>query len=1018
MKLFWTCLNLSVAAGFCGGMSLAGGAAQTPALKDLPLQESVSQYGITWKFDKKVPVGQFVTGDYYVVGPAKVLEVTPAPTGTGTAFRNGSMLNPPVTVYTAYDGRFDNDFRENLITRYPLELKPGDSLVSTISLEVGEPIEKLPGNEPGRLKAAAVLTCLAQAVSADTFRPGYCDQKKDNFHRAAEIHWELLPSVPAPTSKPNWSWPELERVFQRPWIDHVYSWESREVHPAENMPGYGYRLAWVVSEAALELCTDASRDQKTRLCQEMIQVGIDNWAIAKRGKRGEAGGWISQGGFGPGRKFPIVLAAVMLQDQEMMNIKKNAPETAFGEDEATEFGRTWTGANVCYTGQFPATGTPDRGPYENLYPSIWPGPSPTLGEAYRRGSSFSSSIGAALAVHLMKAEKVWDYDAFFAYMDRWMYEDDSEAVKSIKIALGVAYGHRAGSHRLDAFTDEMWANCRQIVGIAPVAVFQKEIEEKGEVKIGPNREFLVNGKKLFPLMLFAQTNVNIKDAEAHGEELAEGKIPASLFVEADAQVQEALDLGTNTVFVNGDAGQTTWAWHYGREFLRRIADKGLYGVLGADTEVFGHPNLLGLAQEDQPDRPVTMIPTPPLPVKIDARILNRSQQAHGAAQEVFNPATTEEGVLLENMEGAEVRIRLAREVTVSSLMVCIMPGVTTTNARSPIFLPDGTLATREDAKDVVFLADGKEILKVSLKQERGDQKFKLPNPVSFKELVFRVVSVYPGKAGYGFIKQVGAFDEKGQRVYLYDYEPQLRSVEKVGDVYRWMRKRQKTRPVFLTLSSGFMSSSAMWDKETRQTLYPGYIASCDAAGFVLPPDPASDPAKWLNRVGQEADELCKLAGAGRPVVFWLEANSALKPADARAAVWNAIIHGATAIGYRMQPRDKSSQADGEMTAALKQLNRQIAQLAPAILSDPARVKAVMAMNSGQECGCKATESDGSMVIFAQNLGSEGKAVIRVDGLRAGTNIEAVGEGRTIASSQGEFNDDFAPLSEHVYRLKL
>ena len=92
----------------------------------------------------------------------------------------------------------------------------------------------------------------------------------------------------------------------------------------------------------------------------------------------------------------------------------------------------------------------------------------------------------------------------------------------------------------------------------------------------------------------------------------------------------------------------------------------------------------------------------------------------------------------------------------------------------------------------------------------------MPNPVSFKELVFRVVSVYPGDAGYGFIKQVGAFDEKGQRVYLYDYEPQVRSVEKVAAEYRWMRKMQKTRPVFLTLSSGLMPSSAMWDKETRK----------------------------------------------------------------------------------------------------------------------------------------------------------------------------------------------------------
>ena len=74
-------------------------------------------------------------------GPARVFEVTPAPAGEGRAFRNGLMLNPPVTVFTAYDGGFDSTFREDLNTRYPLELKPGDSLVSTISLEVEKPLK-------------------------------------------------------------------------------------------------------------------------------------------------------------------------------------------------------------------------------------------------------------------------------------------------------------------------------------------------------------------------------------------------------------------------------------------------------------------------------------------------------------------------------------------------------------------------------------------------------------------------------------------------------------------------------------------------------------------------------------------------------------------------------------------------------------------------------------------------------------------------------------------------------------
>jgi len=1008
MKSFWIWLNLFIAAGLCGGMSLAADAPHIPVLKDLPLQDSVSQYEITWKFDKKVPVGQFITGDYYVVGPVRVLEVTPAPTGEGRVFRNGSMLNPPVTGLTAYDGGFGNTFREELTAKYPLELKPGDSLVSTISHAGGETIGKVPGNERGvRLKTAAVLTCLKEPVPADTFRPGYCDQKKDILHRAGEIHWELLPSVAAPAAKPIWSWSELERAFQRPWLDHVYNWMSEDLHPGGNMPAYGREISRVVGAAALDLCSDAARNQKTELCHGMIQVGIDSWAIAQRGKRWEAGGWVAREGVGLGRKFPIVFAAIMLQDQEMLNISKNAPETAFGEDQATEFGRSWTGANVCYTGTFPLSGRPDRGPYENLYPGLWPGPDRTQSEENRRTSSLSGCVGEALAARLMKAEKVWDHDAFFVYMDRWMYEDDTEFVRNIKTALGVDYDDipsRRGMRAYpgtDAFTDEMWRKYRQGSGMAPVA-FRKEIAEEGSVTIGSNREFLVNGKKMFPLMLFAQAKAQRNgDAEDLGADLVTGKVPPTLFAEADAEVQAALDLGANTVFVNGDAGENTWAFHYGREFLARIAAKGLHGVLGADTEVFGHPQLLGLTHEDQPDRSVAMIPSPPMPVKIDATLPNRRQGPSGAAREVFDPTAPGDGVWLGKLEGAEVKLILAKPVTVRSLAVWIIP-------RLP----------REDPKEMVFLADGEEILKASLKREAGKQEFTLPNPVRFKEVLFRVVSVYPGDVGHGFIKQVGAFDENGRRVWLYDYERQVRSVEKAAAAYQWMRKMQKTRPVFVTLSSGFMPSSAMWDKETRQAIYPGYIANCDAAGFVLALDSATDPAVWLSRVEEGIAELRRLAGVGRPVVFWLEVTPSLKPALARDAIWSAIIHGATAIGYRRQQGNKPSVLDNEMTTALKQLNEQITHLAPAILGEPARAEVEMTMNNGVQGRCKATESEGSVFIFAQNIGSGSKAVIRIEGLRAGTNIEVLGEGRIIASNQGEFSDEFAPLSEHFYKLNL
>src|SRR5438128_4639180 len=50
-----------------------------PRLEALPLKESVSQYGITWSFEKPARVGQFLNGDWYVVGPVTVAAISPRP---------------------------------------------------------------------------------------------------------------------------------------------------------------------------------------------------------------------------------------------------------------------------------------------------------------------------------------------------------------------------------------------------------------------------------------------------------------------------------------------------------------------------------------------------------------------------------------------------------------------------------------------------------------------------------------------------------------------------------------------------------------------------------------------------------------------------------------------------------------------------------------------------------------------------------------------------------------------------
>src|SRR5450432_3551885 len=57
---------------------------------------SISKDGITWTFSQAVPVGQFVNGDYYVVGPVTITAIDPAPT-TATPYENGSVKNLPTS---------------------------------------------------------------------------------------------------------------------------------------------------------------------------------------------------------------------------------------------------------------------------------------------------------------------------------------------------------------------------------------------------------------------------------------------------------------------------------------------------------------------------------------------------------------------------------------------------------------------------------------------------------------------------------------------------------------------------------------------------------------------------------------------------------------------------------------------------------------------------------------------------------------------------------------------------------
>ena len=415
---------------------------------------SITKDGITWTFSQPAPVGQFVTGDYYVVGPVTITAVSPSPT-TSFPYENGSVVNlPTANGKSGFDSRLNDGtdeswwFDASLRSYPPITLKPGDALVSSISLaQIHSLPEVMRASDMSASPVAtvSVLTVLAAVPSTDAFRPSYCDRSQTTYHAGA-LQRNLLPSLAPPNPSGTPTLAQFETWFRRPWIDtNAFLFDA----PAEYMPSYGQHIAFADSYASLLLMLNFPAAQKVNLTNYFVQYGIDLYGCLQAGY-----GWPAFGGHRSGRKLPIMFAGILLNDDGMKNASATHPNQ-FGEDMQTVYidkipggyTQAWQGATVIYGGHYGVTtdGTPVSaglyGPYEQLQPVNWPliNGNEQLGEAYRRCCTSVSWVGEALTIHLMKAESVWNYPAFFDYVDRWMTEDDTQAVAEIKAQTGFDY---------------------------------------------------------------------------------------------------------------------------------------------------------------------------------------------------------------------------------------------------------------------------------------------------------------------------------------------------------------------------------------------------------------------------------------------------------------------------------------------------------------------------------------------------------------------------------------------------
>lgn len=169
--------------------------------------------------DNKYKVGQYITGDYFVVDPNNgngvvVSAVDPVKTGSGSSLRNGSMKNPKPSGTQGYDGHkyYSSSKTESFPVTLTAAASGGDVLVHVISNPnttgntddtAGQNIQ----NDRIRLLAAEVLTCVDDVRSNISFRPplmggspasGKKDYNGNNYSND--------PDVVRGYRGPNWQW--------------------------------------------------------------------------------------------------------------------------------------------------------------------------------------------------------------------------------------------------------------------------------------------------------------------------------------------------------------------------------------------------------------------------------------------------------------------------------------------------------------------------------------------------------------------------------------------------------------------------------------------------------------------------------------------------------------------------------------------------------------------------------------------------------------------------------------------
>jgi hypothetical protein len=418
------------------------------AMRPTQAKKSITHNGVTWTFAAEHNTGTFCNGEYWVIGPVSIISITNSLNAPGFEVKrgkNGSMINPVPTPEEGRKQGYDSDLGnydeklnvallngEPISSKNPLTLQPNQTLISMVSwlyrskseTEAGCPKFNGLTKAPRPItKSAGLLTCLTTPPPPESFRPPYCGNDKTIQFKKSDMKLEVLKNLEPSGDVPDVK--AMEGKMSRTWVDHGHEFMGSMIHPSQHMPNYGRDMAHIVGDVSLLLNLDFSRlpgsPTKERLAMNMVQYGIDLAGIADSG-----GCWPANGGHLMGRKWPILMAGLLLNDAHMKSVGQW--KTRFQENEQTFYVNQAT-VDLTHSGKWDPDKRSPRLPYETEHIGMpeWGIRHFAKPEADNRewATNYRAHNGSviptfALAGLIMGQKKAWNQDSFFDYADRFM----------------------------------------------------------------------------------------------------------------------------------------------------------------------------------------------------------------------------------------------------------------------------------------------------------------------------------------------------------------------------------------------------------------------------------------------------------------------------------------------------------------------------------------------------------------------------------------------------------------------